>query len=70
MMANAAIHLSITGMSCGHCVASVEKALNAVSGVEQVEVDLEAGTAVVTGDASVDALITAVVNEGFEAQQA
>lgn len=31
----------IEGMSCGHCVARVEKALNAFEGVSNVEVDLD-----------------------------
>ncbi|MFZ7131535.1 MAG: heavy-metal-associated domain-containing protein [Eubacteriales bacterium] len=31
----------IEGMSCGHCVARVEKALKALDGVSDVMVDLE-----------------------------
>ena len=43
--------LSISGMTCGHCVASVTEELGAVEGVQDVRVDLVAGgvsTAVVT----------------------
>lgn len=69
-MSNETIQLTITGMSCGHCVASVEKALNSVTGVEQVEVTLEPGTAVIRGNAETDALIAAVSDAGFEAQLA
>lgn len=64
------IHLSISGMSCGHCVASTEKALKAVAGVESVEVKLEPGEATVTGTADAQALIAAVVDAGFEAKLA
>ena len=67
-MSNETIRLSVTGMSCGHCVASTEKALKAVDGVDQVEVKLEPGEAVVTGSADVEALIAAVVDAGFEAK--
>lgn len=69
-MSNETIQLTITGMNCGHCVASVEKALNSVTGVEQVEVTLEPGTAVIRGNAETDALIAAVSDAGFEAQLA
>lgn len=43
--------LNISGMTCGHCVASVTEELTALDGVENVSVDLNAGgisTAVVT----------------------
>ncbi|MER1996601.1 MAG: heavy-metal-associated domain-containing protein [Arthrobacter sp.] len=43
--------LSISGMTCGHCVASVTEELSAVEGVTDVRVDLVAdgvSTAVVT----------------------
>lgn len=39
----------VEGMSCEHCVAAVGGALSALPGVEGVEVDLAAGTAVVSG---------------------
>lgn len=69
-MSNETIRLTITGMSCGHCVASAEKALKAVAGVEDVEVTLEPGAAIVTGSASVEALVAAVTDAGYEAQLA
>lgn len=39
--------LSISGMSCGHCVKRVEKALSDLEGVTSVVVNLEANNAVV-----------------------
>lgn len=62
------VHLNIEGMTCGHCTSAVEKALKAVEGVEQVEVSLEPGNAVVKGSADPDSLIQAVVEEGYEAR--
>ena len=39
--------LTIKGMMCGHCEATVKKALEAIEGVNSAEVSHEAGTAVV-----------------------
>lgn len=47
-MAN--VKLRITGMTCGHCLAKVEKALKSVSGVYSAVVDLPDGEAEVDFD--------------------
>jgi copper chaperone CopZ len=47
-MAN--VKLKITGMTCGHCLAKVEKALKGVSGVYSAVVDLPDGEAEVDFD--------------------
>lgn len=59
--------LLIEGMSCGHCSARVEKALNALGGVNAV-VDLEKKTATVTlsGPVSDESLKKAVTDAGYE----
>ncbi|EGV20403.1 CopZ family metallochaperone [Thiocapsa marina] len=62
--------LSITGMSCAHCVRAVTSALESVAGVESVEVDLDLARARVEGHADADALIAAVVAEGYGAEPA
>ncbi len=58
----------VEGMMCMHCKASVEKALKAVAGVTDAEVDLEAQTAKIVLDADVadDVLMGAVKAKGFE----
>lgn len=61
--------LRITGMTCGHCRAHVQKALGDVAGVHTVTVDLPAGRAEVEGDAPVAQLIAAVEAEGYSAQE-
>nr|WP_298677647.1 heavy metal translocating P-type ATPase [uncultured Treponema sp.] len=60
------IMLTVEGMSCGHCSARVEKALNAIEGVS-AQVDLEAKTAAVTypDTVTVDALKAAVTDAGY-----
>ncbi|MBX3246918.1 MAG: heavy-metal-associated domain-containing protein [Myxococcales bacterium] len=62
--------LRVEGMSCGHCVGRVERALRGVEGVTEVTVSLEAGEATVAHDATrvtVDALLRAVDEAGYDA---
>ncbi|MDQ0662339.1 copper chaperone [Arthrobacter ulcerisalmonis] len=35
--------ISVSGMTCGHCVSAVSEELEAIEGVEAVDVDLNAG---------------------------
>ena len=62
------VTLSIAGMTCGHCVAAVKKALAAVPGVEAVEVTLSPPRATVACDPSkttVEMLTKATAEEGY-----
>lgn len=60
--------LTIEGMMCGHCSATVKKALEAVEGVETAEVSHETGTAVVSlsGDVADDVLKKAVEDKEYK----
>lgn len=60
--------LKVTGMTCNHCVMAVKKALSAIPEVSQVEVSLEKGEAVVSGDVPREVLVAAVKEEGYEAE--
>ena len=40
--------IKIKGMSCGHCVMAVTKALGGIEGVKDVHVDLQKGEATFT----------------------
>jgi copper chaperone len=63
------IELKVTGMTCGHCEAAVNKALAAVPGVAQVvKVDRNEERVMVDGDADVSALIAAIEEEGYSAE--
>lgn len=64
--------LLVEGMMCEKCVAHVKKTLERVEGVDEALVDLEGKKAVVRVGADVtdDALVDAVVEEGYEAQMA
>lgn len=59
--------LTIEGMTCGGCAASVDAALRQIDGVEHVEVDLAGGRAVVEGHHVVaDDLLAALREVGFD----
>ena len=63
------VRLEIEGMSCGHCVAAVRRALEGVPGAEIEEVQI--GSATVRIDparVSSDSLVDAVSDEGYAAQ--
>jgi mercuric transport protein len=67
-MAKERVALGITGMTCGHCVAAVRKALAAVPGVGEVEVTFSPPRAVVSFDPSktkVEMLTKAIGEEGY-----
>ena len=51
---------------CGHCKARVEKACQAVPGVQEAVADLEAKQVTVTGNADSAALRQAIVDAGYE----
>lgn len=59
----------VDGMMCNHCRTNVEKALQELPGIENVEVDLAAGTATVKGTASDEAVIRAITDRGYEAKR-
>jgi len=64
------ITLEVKGMTCGNCVKHVREALLAIAGVQTADVNLETGTAVVSGDNISDAsLIEAISDQGYEAQR-
>ena len=55
---------TVTGMTCGHCVASVTEEVQEIPGVENVDVELETGAVTVTSaDAIDDGAVKAAVEE-------
>ncbi len=63
------IRLSISGMSCAGCVASVEHALQRVAGVATASVNFAEHTATVSGAVGPDQLIHAVSAAGYGAAE-
>lgn len=58
----------VDGMTCGHCVSSVQNEVSSIPGVTSVDVDLTAGHVTVTSDSSIDsdAVRSAVEEAGYE----
>ena len=55
---------TVSGMTCGHCVASVTEEVSEVPGVDDVQVELETGRLTVVSAAPLDpALVRAAVEE-------
>lgn len=64
------IHVSIAieGMHCQNCAASVLNKLNAIPGIDSVEVNLEKGEAMLKGsEINMDAVRSAIEGLGFDA---
>jgi uncharacterized membrane protein YraQ (UPF0718 family) len=59
------VTIGVSGMTCGNCVARLERHLNAVAGVESVIVDLKNEQATVGGADNWEAVRSAVVEAGF-----
>ena len=64
------IELRVTGMTCGHCVSAVTRAVKAVDPEASVQVDLGAGRVRVDGRSSADALGKAIAEAGYPAAPA
>jgi copper chaperone CopZ len=69
---NSTVEYKVTGMSCGHCEASVRSEVSKLAGVEDVQVSAAAGTLriVSTAELADDAVIAAVDEAGYSAVRA
>ena len=58
---------TVPGINCGHCKAAVTRELEAVAGVESVDVDLESKLVTVTGETLDDSALRSAIDEaGYE----
>ncbi len=59
---------NVTGMTCGHCVASVTEEVREIPGVQDVDVVLETGAVTVTSSQPLedDAVRAAVEEAGYQ----
>ena len=60
------ISMQVKGMTCQHCVRAVETAIGAVDDNAKVKIDLACGRVEVVSDAQRDAIVAAIVAEGYE----
>ena len=61
-------HFPIQGMTCGNCVRHVEQALKRLSGISQLEVNLEKHEALIQYDSALlthEAMTTALKEAGY-----
>ena len=58
---------TVTGMTCGHCVAAVKGEVSKLAGVTDVDVDLASGAVTVTSENGVerDQFVAAVDEAGY-----
>ena len=59
---------TVTGMTCGHCVASVTEEISEIPGVESVDVVLDSGAVTVTSSQPLEqqAVRAAVEEAGYQ----
>ncbi len=59
--------VTVTGMTCGHCVASVTEEISEIDGVQDVSVDLPTGAVTITSSQPLDpaSVRTAVEEAGY-----
>ncbi len=63
------VTLSVKGMSCGHCVKSVEGSVGELNGVQHVEVNLSEAKVIVEFDqnkVSLESIKEAIDDQGYE----
>lgn len=56
---------SVPEISCGHCKSTIEGAVQALGGIDSVEVDIDAKTVTVLGG-DADAIATAIEDAGYD----
>lgn len=64
------VQLIVEGMSCGHCIATVTKAVQALDAGANVNVELATQTVRVDSKAELDAIVHAVSEAGFPVHKA
>ena len=60
--------ITVTGMTCSHCVQAVQSEISKLDGVSDVDVDLETGAVTILGEQlpSTESLRKAVDDAGYE----
>ncbi|TFD94560.1 MULTISPECIES: copper chaperone CopZ [Jeotgalibacillus] len=64
--------LQVKGMSCGHCVKSIEGNVGELQGVESVKVNLSSGKVDVvfqSSEVKLEQIIATIEDSGYEVQQ-
>ena len=59
-------HLTVTGMTCGHCEKAVTQAIEQLDAKAQVRIDRAANRVDVESTAAREALVQAITDEGYQ----
>jgi copper chaperone len=59
------MNLVVEGMTCGHCVQAITRAIQARDPHAQVQVDLSGGVVQINGTRTVEAAVEAIQAEGY-----
>ncbi|WP_373387616.1 heavy-metal-associated domain-containing protein [Pseudomonas alcaligenes] len=62
--------LKVSGMSCGHCVRAITRVVQAGDPAAEVQIDLGAGEVRVASRQSLEQLLQAIRDKGYEAEAA
>lgn len=65
------VTLTVTGMSCGHCVKAIEGSVGELNGVQSVNVHLDSGKVDVSYDSSevtLDTIKETIDDQGYDVQ--
>lgn len=66
-MSTEEITYTVPGVSCEHCRSAIREEVGQVTGVDEVEVDLDAKVVTVRGDSLDDAAVRAAIDDaGYE----
>ncbi|BBR52327.1 MULTISPECIES: heavy-metal-associated domain-containing protein [Pseudomonas] len=61
---------NVQGMTCGHCVKAVTRAVQAQDAAAQVQVDLPSQQVRVQSQLAAEQILAAIREEGYQAEQA
>ncbi len=62
--------LKVSGMSCGHCVRAITRAVQSADAAAEVQVDLDSAEVRVASQLSLERLLAIIRDEGYGAEPA
>lgn len=66
------VKVKVSGMHCNHCIDKIKRFLGEIEGVSEISIDLDSKIVQVdfTAPASVEAIKEAILDSGFEVEEA
>ena len=63
------IIIKISGMTCNHCVANVERVLNDIPSIKSFDISLERGEAILEGDFEIQEVLEKITAVGYKSTE-